>query len=750
MGVVSYAGDAHDEGIARMTKKLFLLCAIAAAIVGLYAAGLGEYLSLSGLQSVLGEARAFAEAYPWAAVLGFAALYVLATALSFPGATLLTLFAGAVFGLWLGASIVAISATLGATLAMLSARFVLRDSVRARFGERLNTIDAGIAREGGFYLFALRLAPVFPFFAINLLMGLTAIRTRTYAWVSLVGMLPGTFVYVNAGRELGKLQSLSDTLSLPLAIAFTALAVLPLFARKLLDMLRARRVYRGWRKPKRFDRNLIVVGAGAAGLVTSYIAAAVRAKVTLIEKAQMGGDCLNRGCVPSKALIRAAHAAADVDRAPRLGIPAQRGMPDFSVTMAHVRAAIDRIAPNDSVERYTALGVEVLQGEAKIVSPWEVEVNGQKLSARHLVIATGARPTVPPIPGLDTVPYRTSDTFWELEALPQRIVVLGGGPIGCELAQSLVRLDCDVSIVEMAPQLLSREDADAAAVVQAALERDGVRVLLGHRAVKAQAASDADGARADGQTSDASNDASGEASHRLLVAHEGADTPIALPFDLLLVAVGRTPNVEGFGLEALGIPRRKNGTLETDDFLRTKYPNILAVGDVAGPFQLTHAGAHQAWYAAVNALFGRLKSFRADYRVLPAATYTDPELARVGLNEREAAAQGIAFETVMHHFAELDRAIAEGATEGFVKVLVPPGKDRILGATIVGARAGDLIALFALAMKQNIGLDKILGTVFAYPTFAEAAKFAAGTRRKRHQPERLLRLLSRYHQWNRQ
>jgi pyruvate/2-oxoglutarate dehydrogenase complex dihydrolipoamide dehydrogenase (E3) component/uncharacterized membrane protein YdjX (TVP38/TMEM64 family) len=705
-------------------KQALLLLAIVGAIVGLYAAGFGDYLSLAGLQSLLTDARAYAAANPWIAILGFAAIYVGATALSIPGATILTLFAGAVFGLWTGTAVVAVSATLGATLAMLSARYALRDAVRARFGERLKTIDAGIAREGGFYLFALRLAPVFPFFVINLVMGLTGIRTRTYAWVSLVGMLPGTLVYVNAGRELGKLQSLGDILSLPLALAFTALALLPLVARRVLDALRARRVYRGWTRPKRFDRNLIVIGAGAAGLVTSYIAATVRAKVTLIEKAEMGGDCLNRGCVPSKALIRAAHAAAEVDRAPAFGIPAQRGMPDFGVVMAHVRASIAAIEPNDSVERYTALGVDVVQGEARIVSPWEVEVNGRRLSARHLVIATGARPFVPPIPGLESVPYRTSDTFWSLDALPQRIVVLGGGPIGCELAQSLARLDCDVSLVEMAPQLLAREDADAAAVVQRALERDGVRVLLGTTAVAAQAGDP----------------------HRLAIGRDG--TRSELPFDLLLVAVGRTPNVDGFGLETLGIPLRANRTIETDDHLRTKFPNIYAVGDVAGPFQLTHAGAHQAWYAAVNALFGRFRSFRADYRVLPAATYTDPELARVGINEREAAAQGIAVEVVTHPFAELDRAIAEGATEGFVKVLVVPGKDTILGATVVGARAGDLIALFALAMKQRIGLDKILGTVFAYPTFAEAAKFAAGARRKRHKPERLLAWLQRYHDWN--
>lgn len=708
----------------KASKALLLLLLIGAGLA-LYFGGLGDYLNLQKLQSLLGDARAYAAAHPWAAILGFAAIYIGATALSIPGATLLTLFAGALFGLRTGSLVVAISATIGATLAMLSARYLFRDAVRAKFGERLKTIDAGIEREGGFYLFALRLAPVLPFFVINLAMGLTGIRTLTYVWVSLIGMLPATIVYVNAGRELSRLQSVGDILSLPLALAFTALALLPLIARKVLDALRARRVYRGWSKPKRFDRNLIVIGAGAAGLVTSYIAATVRAKVTLIEKAEMGGDCLNRGCVPSKALIRAAHAAAEVDRAPDFGIPAQRGMPDFAAVMAHVRASIAAIEPNDSVERYTGLGVEVLQGEARIVSPWEVEVNGQRLSARHLVIATGARPFVPPIPGLDTVPYCTSDTFWALETLPQRIVVLGGGPIGCELAQSLSRFDCDVSIVEMAPQLLAREDADAAAVVQSSLERDGVRVLLGRKAMEARA----------GDT------------NLLVIEHEGARTE--LPFDLLLVAVGRTANVDGFGLETLGIPLRKNRTIETDDYLRTKFPNILAVGDVTGPFQLTHAGAHQAWYAAVNALFGRFKSFRADYRVLPAATYTDPELARVGINEREAAERKIAVEVIVHPFSELDRAIAEGATEGFVKVLVPPGKDTILGATVVGARAGDLIAIFALAMKHDLGLDKILGTVFAYPTFAEAAKFAAGTRRKRHQPERLLRWVRKYHDWER-
>lgn len=713
--------------------KAALLLVIVGAIVGLYAAGLDDYLDLGRLQTVLDDARAFAAARPWTAALGFAAIYVLATALSIPGATVLTLFAGAVFGLWRGSAIVAVSATLGATLAMLSARYLFRDAVRARFGERLRTLDRGIEREGGFYLFALRLAPLFPFFVVNLAMGLTAIATWRYAWVSLIGMIPGTLAYVNAGRALGELDSLSGLLSPGLLIAFTVLALLPLAARRALAALRARRVYRGWTRPKRFDRNLIVIGAGAAGLVTSYIAAMVRARVTLIEKAEMGGDCLNRGCVPSKALIRASRAAAEVARAPEFGVPAEHGMPDFAMAMAHVRASIAAIAPNDSVERYTGLGVEVLQGEARVISPWEVEVNGQRLSARHLVIATGARPFVPPIPGLDTVPWVTSDTFWELETLPQRIVVLGGGPIGCELAQALARFDCEVTIVELAPQLLSREDPDAAEVVRAVLERDGVRVATGRRALEVRRG-------ADGEP------------HTLVVEKQddtGATVLCERPFDLLLIAVGRRANVEGFGLETLGLPLRANGTIETDDHLRTKYPNILAAGDVTGPFQLTHAGAHQAWYAAVNALFGRFRSFAADYRVLPAVTYTEPELARVGLNEREAAAAGIAFETVTHPFSELDRAVAEGATDGFVKVLVPPGKDRILGATVVGERAGEIIALFALAMKHGIGLDKILGTVFAYPTFAEAAKYVAGARRRRHRPERLLGWLARYHAWNR-
>ena len=705
--------------------KLLLVLIVIGAALALYFGGGAEYLTLAKLQSLLGQARNHVDAHPLGAALAFAGLYIVVTALSLPGATLLTLFAGALFGLWRGVLIASFSASIGATLAMLVSRYLLRDSVRKRFGDRLKRIDAGIEREGGFYLFALRLVPLLPFFVINLAMGLTGIRAWTFYWVSQLGMLAGTFVYVNAGRELGQLQSLSGILSWRLLLAFVALGLLPLIARKVLDGLRARRVYKGWNKPKVFDRNLIVIGAGSAGLITSYIAATVRAKVTLIEKAEMGGDCLNRGCVPSKALIRAARAANETRDGARFGITTGKVEVDFGKVMAHVRESIRDIAPHDSPERYRKLGVDVVQGEAMIVSPWEIEVDGKTLTTRNIVIAAGGRPLVPTIPGLDQVEYLTSDTIWNLEQLPKRLVILGGGPIGCELAQAFARLGSKVSLIEMGEQLLGREDRDVAAVVQAALEHDGVDVRLGHRAVEVK----------------------GGDSPALVVEHGKEKDKVS--FDALLVAIGRSANVEGYGVDTLDLGLRKNQTIETDEFLRTRFPNIYCVGDVTGPYQLTHAGAHQAWYAAVNALFGGIKSFRTDYRVLPACTFTEPEAARVGLSEAEAKQQGTDVEVVKYEMSELDRAVAESATAGFVKVLVTPGQDKILGASVVGERAGELIAVFALAMKQGIGLDKILGTVFAYPTFAEAVKSVAGERRKRHQPEKLLKFAARYHHWKR-
>jgi pyruvate/2-oxoglutarate dehydrogenase complex dihydrolipoamide dehydrogenase (E3) component len=502
--------------------------------------------------------------------------------------------------------------------------------------------------------------------------------------------------------------------------------VFPLLASKVLRFLRARQVYAKWPKPKSFDRNLVVIGAGAAGLVTSYIAAVVKAKVTLIEGGKMGGDCLNTGCVPSKALLHASRFLHQAAKAQALGISSVQANVSFPEVIARVQRVIRAIEPHDSIERYTALGVEVLQGHARIVSPWEVEVNGQRITTRSIVIATGARPFVPPIPGLEGEGFHTSETIWGITALPKRLVVLGGGPIGCELAQAFARLGSQVTQVEMAPRLLMREDPEVSALVAESLMADGVKVLTDHRAVRCERGED----------------------FRHLVVMQG-ESERAIEFDVLLCAVGRVPRTEGFGLEELGIPLTPQKTVETDEYLQTIYPNILACGDVAGPYQFTHTAAHQAWYAAVNALFGDLRRFKADYSVIPWASFTDPEVARVGLSETEAKQQGIAYEVTRYELAELDRAIIDEAQRGFVKVLTVPGKDQILGVTIVGKRAGDLIAEFVLAMKHGLGLNKVLQTIHIYPTLAEANKYAAGEWKRAHAPQKLLEWVSRFHAWRR-
>ena len=710
-------------------KKLALIAALLALIAAFFALDLGQYLNLATLKARQADIAAFRDASPVLATGAYFVIYVLATALSLPGAALLTLAGGAVFGLLWGLLIVSFALTIGATLAFLSARFLLRDWVVKRFGQRLKTIDEGIRRDGAFYLFTLRLVPAFPFFLINLLMGLTAMKARTFYWVSQVGMLAGTVVYVNAGTQLAQLESLSGIVSPGLLASFVLLGIFPLIAKKIVDLVQARRVYAGWQKPARFDRNLVVIGAGAAGLVTSYIAAAVKAKVTLVEKHKMGGDCLNTGCVPSKALIRSARLLSQMAHSQYYGITSARAEFSFAEAMARVQRVIQDIAPHDSIERYTGLGVEVIEGTAKIVSPWEVDIaradgSMQRLSTRSIVIATGARPFVPPIPGLAEVGCLTSDTVWNLRELPQRLVVLGGGPIGCELAQTFARLGSQVTQVEMAPRLLLREDPEVSELVMQRFIADGVKLAVNHAAQRFLV----------------------ENGEKILIA-EHAGQEVRIPCDEVLVAVGRAANLKGYGLEELGIPVGK--TVETNEFLQTRYPNIYAAGDVAGPYQFTHTAAHQAWYAAVNALFDPFRKFKADYSVIPWATFTEPEVARVGLNELEAREKGIAHETSVYGIDDLDRAIADGEAHGFVKVLTEPGRDRILGVTIVGEHAGDLIAEYVLAMKHGIGLNKILGTIHIYPTMAEANKYVAGVWKKAHAPQGLLAWVERFHAWRR-
>jgi pyruvate/2-oxoglutarate dehydrogenase complex dihydrolipoamide dehydrogenase (E3) component/uncharacterized membrane protein YdjX (TVP38/TMEM64 family) len=719
-------------------SRWVLLAVLAAAVAVFFALDLGRFLSLEYLRGAQQEFRALYEARPALVVGGYFAAYVAVTALSLPGAAAMTLLGGAIFGLAVGTVVVSFASTLGATLAMLASRHLLRGAVQARFGARLAELDRGIARDGPFYLFTLRLVPVLPFFVLNLLMGLTAMRAWTYAWVSQLGMLAGTVVYVNAGTQLAQIDSLAGILSPGLLGAFALLGVFPLLARRLAGAVQARRVYARWahRRPKRYDRNLVVIGAGAAGLVTSYIAAAVKARVTLVEAHRMGGDCLNTGCVPSKALIRTATLVRQMRHAADYGVARADVTLDFAQVMERVARVVREIEPHDSVERYRGLGVDVQQGHARIVDPWHVEIRHDDgttstLSTRAIVVATGARPFVPPLPGLAEAGVLTSDTLWSLRELPRRLLVLGGGPIGCELAQAFARLGAQVTQVEMAPRLLAREDEDVSAFVRARLEADGVRVLTGHRALRCERVAAGPAAEGGGW--------------ELVTERDGVD--VRIPFDRVLCAVGRVARLEGFGLEALGIATGR--TLPVDEYLQTTYPNILACGDVAGPYQFTHVAAHQAWYAAVNGLFGMLRRFKADYRVIPWCTFVDPEVARVGLNVQEARERGIAFEITRYGIDDLDRAIADSAAHGWVQVLTEPGRDRILGVTIVGAHAGDLLAEYVLAMKHGLGLNKILGTIHTYPTLAEANKYAAGEWKRAHQPHGLLRWVQRFHDWRR-
>jgi pyruvate/2-oxoglutarate dehydrogenase complex dihydrolipoamide dehydrogenase (E3) component/uncharacterized membrane protein YdjX (TVP38/TMEM64 family) len=665
-------------------------------------------------------------ASPFKAGLLFLLVYVAVTGLSLPGAVVMTLIAGALFGLLWGTVIVSFASSIGATLAFLASRFLLRDWVQAKFADRLKTINAGVQKEGAYYLFALRLVPVFPFFAINLAMGLTPMRTRTFYWVSQLGMFPGTLLYVYAGTQLGQFQ-----ITWQLALALVLLGIFPLAAKKTLDAVNARKVYRRWKRPRSFDRNLVVIGAGSAGLVSAYIAAAVKAKVTLVEEDRMGGDCLNTGCVPSKALIRSAKLLAQMRRAPELGLRAANVECDFAAVMERVQRVVKAIEPHDSVERYEQLGVECLSGHARLTSPWTVDIDlagggTRTLSAKSIVIAAGARPFVPPIPGLREVKPLTSETVWSLRTLPKRLVVLGGGPIGSELAQCFARFGSQVTIVEMLPRLLIREDPEISELVARRFREDGIAVLVGHKA-KSVVVDDA------GKV--------------LVVEHEGEEKHVA--FDELLCAVGRVANTEGYGLDALGIPLTPAKTVQTNDYLQTAYPNIYACGDVAGPFQFTHTASHQAWYAAVNALFGTFRKFRADYSVIPWATFTDPEVARVGLNETEATEKKIPYEVTTFRFDELDRAITDEEAHGIVKVLTTPGKDRLLGATLAGPHAGDLIIEFILAMRHGLGLEKLLGTIHIYPTLVEANKYAAGAWKRAHVKPGVLQLLERYHAWMR-
>lgn len=721
-------------------KKILIVLVVILVIAGFFFFGFDDLLTLQGIQARLSQFYEWRDESPLLVGGLFFLAYVLVAAFSLPGAAIMTLLAGALFGLWWGLLLASFASSIGALFAFLAARFLFRDSFQTKFASKLKSINDGIAKDGGFYLFTVRLLPIFPFFLVNILMGLTTIKSWTYYWVSQLGMLAGTFVYVNAGVQLAQIESLGDIISPTLLGSFALLAIFPLLAKKALDWYKAQQVYKGWHKPKSFDRNMVVIGAGAGGLVSAYIAATVKSKVTLVEANKMGGDCLNYGCVPSKSLIKSAKVAHHMRHGADYGLQNVEVNYDFKSVMSRIQRIIKKIEPNDSVERYSGLGVEVIKGYATIVNPWTVEIkdnNGQvqQLTTRNIVIAAGSRPFIPPINGLENVDYLTSDTLWQKlshqQSPPKRLVIIGGGPIGCEMSQAFARLGSNVTQIERGSRLLKKEDPEVAEYAKDCLEADGVNVLLNHDAIRC--------------TRDDINSAL-----QSLTVKDKQGVEATIEFDALIIAVGRQARNTGYGLENLGIDTLDTGgTIVTNDYLETKFPNILAVGDVAGPYQFTHVASHQAWYAAVNSLFGGLKKFKVDYRVIPWVTFIDPEIARVGLSETEAHEQGIKFEVTRYDIGDLDRAITESQATGWVKVLTVPNKDKILGVTIVGNNAGELLAEYVLAMKHNLGLNKILGTIHTYPTMSEANKYAAGEWKRNHAPEKLLKWVERYHRFKR-
>ena len=706
--------------------KLFVFVVIALAVGAFFAFDLKRYVSLEYFEAQRAAIQAYYLADPVKVGAIFFAVYVAVTGLSLPGAAILTLVAGALFGLLWGVIIVSFASTLGASLAFLASRYLLRDWVQAKLGDKLKAINAGIERDGAFYLFALRLVPVFPFFAINLLMGLTTMKVGTYYGVSQMGMLAGTIVYVYAGTQLGQFK-----ISPGLVFAFVLLGIFPLVAKKVLEAFKARKIYARWKRPASYDNNLVVIGGGSAGLVSAYIAATVKAKVTLIEKHRMGGDCLYTGCVPSKALIKSAKLLSQMRRSKEFGIRSATADFDFAEVMERVQSVVATIEPHDSAERYSKLGVDCLQGSAKITSPWTVDVTlgtGEKrtLTAKNIVIATGGRPLIPPIPGLHEAKPWTSDTVWSIRKLPARLVVLGGGPIGCELAQAFARFGAKVSQVEMLPRLLMREDPEFSQMIAERFRSEGIEVLTEHKAKEVRV----------------------ENGEKIVIV-ENSGREIRIACDEILCAVGRSANIEGYGLEELGIRTTKQRTVEVNEFLQATYPNIYACGDVAGPYQFTHTASHMAWYCAVNALFGRFRKFRVDYSVIPWATFTDPEVAHVGLNETEAKQKGIAYDVSTYDIDELDRAIADGEARGVVKVLTQPGSDRILGATIAGEHAADILAEYVAAMRHRFGMNRILGTIHTYPTMAEANKYAAGAWKRAQVTQGQMTFVAAFNAWTR-
>lgn len=706
--------------------KAVILVVLVIVIGSYFHIGLGEYFTLEYVQSQLEVIKDFKDQNFIIAVFVYFFIYVAVAAFSIPGATILTIVSGAIFGLGWGLLLVSFASSIGATLAFLISRTLLHDWVQSKFGNYLSPINRGIEKDGSFYLFSIRMVPVVPFFLVNLLMGLTPIKTISFYLVSQAGMFLGTLVYVNIGLEITQITSLSGLLSASMIFSLALIGLLPLFARLIVEWIKLNRIIKKFVKPKKFDVNVVVIGAGSAGLVTSLIIAGAKAKVILIEKQKMGGDCLNTGCVPSKSLIRSARIMSYIKRAEEYGINNCNGEVDFGKVMARVQEIIKAIAAHDSVERFTSLGVECISGQAHIESPYAVRVGDRLIKTRSIVVSSGARPLIPKVPGLDSIDYLTSDSIWELRELPQSLLVLGGGPIGCELAQAFNSLGAQVTQVELASSIMPKEDAEVSEAVTKRFIKEGINVLTDHHLSGFEKDDDQFYAE---------------------LEHQGKR--VRLKFDKVLLAMGRQANVEGFGLEELEMPLTPQGTIEVNEAMQTAYPNIYACGDVAGPYQYTHMASFQAFFSSINALLNGLWRFKARYNVVPWATFTSPEVARVGLSENEAKERKIPYEVIRYDMNHLDRALADGEAHGFIKILTAPGKDKILGVVIVGYHAGELIGEFVFAMTHGMGLKKISAVTHIYPTLLEANKYAADAWRKSKLPVNYFALAEKYLRWQR-
>lgn len=705
--------------------RIFIILAFIVAGVCFFWFDLGEYLTLENIQSRSGALRDQVQAHPWWAGTIFFTAYVALTVLSFPGTVILTLLAGALFGLMGGTLLVSFASNVGALIAMLISRFLLRDWVQRRFAKQIASINRGLERDGSFYLFSLRLIPLIPFVLLNPALGLTRVSVWTFWWTTQAGMLPGNAIYVNAGRQLAKLQSVSDILSPSMIGTLILLAVFPLAATRLMTHYKARKAFRGWQKPKHFEQNLVVVGAGSGGLAAARIAASMKARVALIEHGRLGGAALHSGSVPARILMKAANTAHSLRQSEALG--GDTHAIDFAQVMKQVRHTLGEAQDRVTADAYRTMGVEVIAGEGRLTSPWTVQVGERSISTRSIVLATGSKPFIPDIPGLDQADPLTAENLWELERCPGRLLVLGGDRNACELAQALQRLGCQVTLLSEGERLLEGLEPEARDAVCEAMRGDGVEVMLGH--VPKQV------------------DCNGDAFRLLCQADEGEE--LAIPFDRVLVAMGRRVEADNLGLEDLQLKTRDDGSIEVDEYLATRYPNIFAVGAVSGPDTSIHEAAHHAWFATMNSLFSGMRRLVVSNRVVPVAAFTSPEVAMVGVTEAQAKAAKTEYEVTRLDLDELSLAHLSAGNRGFVKVITERGRDRILGVTFVGENASEALGVFVVAMKHKLGLNKLHRAVHLNPSLAEASVAVAGAWRRAHNAKRPLIWAERLQRWRR-